>query len=171
MKIIEAMKQIKANTQKVVDLQKMIADNSAVLSHETPRYGKDKQQAVLEGWAQTIFDINQDSMKLLMRIQKTNLATPATITLGDKQVTKTLAEWVWRRRAYANSDLKTYLSMTDRGLRETTVPQSTGEQQKITIVRFYDPEKRDKMVELFKAEAFKIDAALEVVNAQTDLLD
>lgn len=169
MKIIEAMKQVKANIQKITDLQKLIAENSAILSHETPRY-KD-QAALVNGWAQSVFDLGQDNIKLLCRIQKTNLNTTVEIIIGAKKVTHTIAEWVWRRRLYAATDLKTWSVMTDRGLKEGKLPSSTGEPLEVKINRFYDPLLRDVRMEEFKSEAHLINGTLEVVNAITDLLD
>ena len=45
MKIIEAMKRVKANHEKINDLQKKLALNCANLNIETPTYGQEKQRA------------------------------------------------------------------------------------------------------------------------------
>lgn len=170
MKIIEAMKRVKANKEKIVDLQTRIAGVSAHLSHETPLYGDDTREKIRE-WAQSCDDLTQDNVRLLCSIARTNLATSASIMMGDKSVTKTLAEWIWRRREYAAIDLKTWASMTDRGLKEGQINTSTGVPMPVTIVRNYDPERRDKKMAEYKAEPHEIDAALEVVNAVTDLVE
>lgn len=169
MKIIEAMKQIKMNKQKVADLQGKIASVCANLSHETPVYGTETQKKVAE-WAQSCDDLSQENIRLLCAIQRTNLTTNATITLGDKAVTKTLAEWVWRRREYAKTDFDTWAKMTDRGLKEGFMQSSTGTPMEVKIVRHFDPVKRDEMLAMYRSEPFQIDAALEVINATTDLV-
>lgn len=169
MKIIEAMKRIKANKEKVADLQSKIAAVCANLSHETPLYGTETRQKV-EEWAQSCTDISQENIRLLTAIQRTNLATSATIELGGKSVTKTLAEWVWRRREYANLDFQTWAKLTDRGLKEGFMQSSTGTPTEVKIVRHFDPVKRDEMIAMFRAEPHEIDAALEVVNAVTELV-
>lgn len=168
MKIIEAMKKIKSNKEKITDLQSKIAANSANLSFETPMYPETKDK--ISGWAQACEDIGQENIGLLVSIQRTNLATPVTIDLGGKQVTKNIAEWVWRRREYAALDHATWSKMTDRNLKEGVSQTSVGTQLEVKIIRHYDPTIRDERRAVYASEAHLIDAALEVVNATTDLI-
>ncbi len=170
MKIIEAMKRVKQNKEKITDLQTKIGNVSANLSMETPLYG-DKTTDLIKEWIQAATDTSQDNVKLLVAIARTNLVTPVTISLGEKSATKTIAEWVWRRREYAALDLATWGKLTDRNLREGQINSSTGVAIDVKIVRNYDPIQRDKMVGIFKSEPHEIDAALEVVNAITDLIE
>ena len=170
MKLIEAMKRVKANKEKVADLQLKISQVCAHLSHETPAYGTETSNKVSE-WAQSCEDVSQENIRLLVAIAKTNLATLVTVKLGDKQVTKSIAEWVWRRREYAKVDLETWSKMTDRNLREGTVQSSTGVPMEIKLVRNYIPEKRDKKMAEYKGEPHEIDSTLEVTNAVTDLIE
>lgn len=167
MKIIEAMKKVKANKEKIADLQIKIANHSAHLSHETPVY--EDTAAKVQEWCQSCNDLTLDNVKLLTAISQTNLMTPVTISLGGQNITKNIAEWIWRRREYAELDLKTWNMQTDRGLKEGQAQSSTGVPFEVKIVRNYDPELRDKKVSLFKSEPHEIDAALEVINAVTDL--
>lgn len=172
MKIIEAMKKVKANKEAIKDLQLKIAKNSARLSIETSDYGNQDEvtQRVTE-WAQGCHDRAQENIRLLTAIGRTNLATTATITLGGHTVTKSLAEWIWRRREYAALDLITYQSMNDRGLKEGNVTTSQGVTTQVTIFRHYDANHRDAKIAEYKSEAHEIDSALEVVNAVTDLIE
>jgi hypothetical protein len=170
MKIIEAMKKVKANKAKIADLQTKISQISAHLSHETPLYGTQTPEKINE-WTQSCEDLSQDNIRLLVSIALTNLKTNATIELGGRQVTKTLAEWVWRRREYAALDLRTYSVMTDRGLKEGTFNASTGVPMEVKLVRNYNPERKDKKMAEFQSEPHDIDSALEVVNAVTDLVE
>ncbi len=50
MKIIEAMKRVKANKEKIADLQAKIGNASAHMSHETPLY--QEPSAKIREWAQ-----------------------------------------------------------------------------------------------------------------------
>lgn len=168
MKIIEAMKRVKNNLDKIKDLQEKIGSNCANMAMETPLYGNETVNKVNE-WCQACDDISQENIRLLCSIQRTNLSTPVTIELGDKQVTKTISEWVWRRREYSKLDLNTWLKLTDRNLKEGFFINSVGQQQEAKIQRHYDPNKKDKMVETYRSETKCIDAALEIVNAITDL--
>lgn len=172
MKLIEAMKKIKANKEKIADLQAKIAANSANLSFETLPYGTTEQtKAQLGEWLQSCTDLTQDNVKLLTSIARTNLATSVTITLGDRPVTKPIAEWVWRRREYAQVDQATWSRLTDRNLKEGNVQSSPGVMTEVKLVRHFDPALRDKMIAIYASEKHEIDAALEVVNAVTDLIE
>ncbi len=122
-------------------------------------------------WTQMCEDISQDNIKLLCSIQRTNINTKVTIELGGKKVTKTIAEWVWRRREYAAIDFATWSKLTDRGLRDNNLKTSTNENMEIKVIRHFDPIKRDEMLEIYRSEKSNIDAALEVVNATTDLIE
>ncbi len=170
MKIIEAMKRVKANKEKLADLQKQIGQYCAGYDFEAPTYGMDTANKITE-WLQSCDDISRQSAKLLVAIQRTNLATSVTITLGDNNITKSIAEWVWRRREYAKIDLATWSMLTDRNLKEGMHTNSQGTPTLVKVVRHYDPVKRDRMVAMYKSEHHEIDAALEVVNAVTDVIE
>jgi 2-succinyl-5-enolpyruvyl-6-hydroxy-3-cyclohexene-1-carboxylate synthase len=169
MKIIEAMKRVKQNLEKIGDLQTKIGNTCSNLSVETPVYPDTK--AKINEWSQGCDDLTQENIRLLTAIQRTNLATQVTIELGMKTVTKNIAEWVWRRRTYATVDHATWAKMTDRNLKEGQINQSTGQPLMVTIQRHYDPEKRDAMLAMYRSEPHMIDAALEVVNATTELIE
>jgi hypothetical protein len=171
-KIIEAMKKVKMNQVKIKDLQEKIKQNCANLSIETPQYGADTKKKISE-WAQSCHDLSQENIRLLVAIQRTNLVTTVTIEVGGKPVTHSISEWVWRRREYAATDLATYQAMNDRNLKESFInPTVQGaEPTKVTVVRFFDPVERDEKVVEYREEPFRIDSALEVVNATTELVE
>jgi len=177
MKIIEAMGKIKANKEKIADLQGKIAKNSAHLSYETPEYGTAAEVSKkLEEWAQSCEYTAQENIRLLMAISRTNLATDVTIEIGGQEVTKKIAAWVLRRGnkttpGYAATDLKTWSSMTDRGLKEGNINSSTGIPTEVKLVRNYNPVRRDKKTAEYQSEPHQINARLEVVNAETDLIE
>lgn len=170
MKIIEAMKRVKLNDEKIADLQNKIAGVSANLTLETPLYG-DQTATHIKEWLQSCEDIGRENIRLLVAIQRTNIGTSVTIEIGGKTVTKTIAEWVWRRRRYAELDRLTWSKLTDRGLKEGTGQSSTGVPVEIKIQRHYDPLARDAKLAEYRAEPHQIDASLEIVNATTDLIE
>lgn len=170
MKIIEAMKRVKMNKAKIADLQAKVGQHCANLNFETPMYGAETGAKISE-WLQSASDLTQENVRLLTAIARTNLATSVTIELGGKHVTKSIAEWVWRRREYAKLDELTWSKLTDRGLREGTGTNSTGLQIEVKITRHFSPELRDAKLESFRSEPSMIDASLEVVNAVTELLE
>lgn len=172
MKLIQAMKQEKDLQKKAEDLRQKVAAYCADLSFETPLYGND-QQSVINGWIQAHHDILKEIESLRFRIQKTNITTPVTIELGGKQVTKTISEWIWRRRDLAKAEMQMWTGLTDRNLKEGSLPATTpnGTPVEAKIRRYYSPVQRDEMKELFRSEPSAIDATLEVVNAVTELVD
>lgn len=167
MKLIEAMKKVKGNREKIADLQNKIAQNSAHLSHETSAYADPK--AKVREWAQSCDDLSKESVDLLTCISKTNIQTHVSIEIGGRVVTKSIAEWIWRRREFAHIDLKTWKAMGDRGLKEGQMQSSTGQPIEVKIVRNYDIELRDKKMDEYSSEPREIDSALEIANAITDL--
>lgn len=170
MKLIEAMKRVKSNKEKMVDLQKKIADHCANMAHETPVYGTETPNKIKE-WLQSCTDLSQENVRLLLAIQRTNLVTQVIVFLDNKSVSKSIAEWVWRRREYAKLDQDTWSKLTDRGLKEGLANTSTGQPFELKIVRHYDPVLRDSRVAMYKAEPHEVDAALEIANAVTDLIE
>ena len=170
MKLIEAMKKIKDLTRKAEDLRGKIALNCAHLSHETPTYGNNQKDKVAE-WLQAHSDILKEILSLRFRIAKTNLNTQVTIRLGENNVTKSIAEWIHRRRDLATLEFKAWASLGDRGLREGVMKTSQGHEEQVKIVRNFEPNRRDNQMEAFRSEPTIIDGTLEVTNAITDLME
>jgi len=168
MKLIEAMKKIKELRVKAEDLRRKVGTYCADQSHETPVYPD--QKAKIREWTQAYSDILKEILSLRVAIQRTNLATEVTIELGNKQVRKTIAEWIHRRRDLAELEMSVWTNIGDRGLKEGTIATSTGEKTEVKIRRYYDPEERDNMVSLYRDEPSIIDRTLEVINAVSDLV-
>jgi hypothetical protein len=174
MKIIEALKKVKSNKEKIKDLQNKVSRNCAHLTHETPVYG-DNTKEIISGWIQSCEDISQENVRLLCRIQHTNLNTMVPLVFEadgkETKVSKSIAEWVWRRREYATIDCNTWNQLTDRGLKEGRMNVSTGDPIDVKILRNFDPLSRDLKINLYRHEPDVIDSTLETVNAVTELLD
>lgn len=169
MKLIEAMKKLKDLNIKAEDLRKKVSLNCADLSLETPLYGAD-QKATVDGWIQGHSDLLTEILKLRVAIQRTNIGTPVTIEIGGKQITKSIAEWIHRRRDLAKLEMDMWAKLGDRGLKEQNVQTSPGGPvTEIRVRRYYDPKERDMKLELYRSEPSTIDATLEVVNATTEL--
>lgn len=169
MKLIQAMKAIKDLQIKAQDIRGKIAVYCTDLTFETPTYPDQKAQ--VSEWLQAHSDLMKEILKLRVSIQKTNILTPVTIELGGKQVTKTIAEWIHRRRDLAKYEQDAWGKLTDRGLKEGTAKNSTGSEVEVRLRRYYDPRERDTKVDLFRSEPSTIDSSLEVVNAVTDLIE
>ena len=170
MKLIQGMKKIKDLATKAEDLRKKVSNNSADLTIETAQYPDQRRQ--VSEWIQAHSDILKEILHLRFSIQKTNLATPVSIELGGKHITKSIAEWIHRRRDLAKFEMEMWSRLTDRSLKEQMVRTSPdGPVTEVKIRRYYDPAERDQKMELYRSEPSVIDATLEVVNATTDLIE
>ena len=169
MKLIEALKKIKELQKKADDLRSLVATNCARSSIETDVYPD--QISKVAGWIQSHSDILKEILKLRVAIQKTNIETQVSIEIGDKTITKSIAEWIHRRRDLAAEELKMWNCLTDKNIREGNVNAPSGAVIELKIVRFYEPSKRDTMKQLFQSEPMIIDSKLEVINAITDLIE
>lgn len=168
MKIIEAMKQIKDLQIKALDLRKKVSTYCADQDFETPVYG-DGQGAKIKEWIQSHGDIIKRILELRVAIQRANLSKQVTIELGGKQVTKSIAEWVHRRRDLAELERSLWAGIGDRNLREGVIKTSTGDERQVKIRRYYNPAERDTFIETYRSEPSLIDATLETVNAVTEI--
>ena len=167
MKLIEAMKQLKSLNIKAEDFRKKISVHCADLTYETPLYPD--QKSVVDGWLQAHSDVLKEILRLRLAIQRTNLATQVVVDLGGAPVTKSIAEWIHRRRDLAKLEMAAWSALGDRGLKEGNAQTTQGTVQEIRIRRYYNPMDRDQKIALYREEPMKVDAALEIVNAVTDL--
>ena len=169
MKLIQALKKIKELQRKASDLRGLVKDNCARSSLESDRY--DDQEEKVDGWIQSHSDLLKEILRIRVAIQKTNLETIVTIELGSKAVTKSIAEWIHRRRDLASDELRMWNCLTDRNIVEGQVKSPSGDPVDIKIFRFFNPSERDASKELYQSEPLIIDSKLEVVNALTDLIE
>jgi hypothetical protein len=173
MKLIEALKKIKDLQRKADDLRSKISQFCADMETDTPVYKTPEEQTKqIAGWLQAHGDIIKEIESLRIGIQKTNLETNVAIEVVDgKRVTKSIAAWIHRRKDLAKADAAAWLALTHRGLLPRAYAEKQGgEVTKVYQVRkYYDQKERDQKVEEYASEPSRIDAALEIVNAVTDL--
>lgn len=167
MKLIEGLKQIKDLQKKAEDLRDKVKNNCALSSLETSAYPEPAKQ--VRKWVQMHSDVVKEILRLRLAVQKTNIATKVKINLDGKEVEKTIAEWIHRRRDLAEEEMKIWKSLTDRNVQEGIVKGPSGDPIEIKIQRFYDAEERDNKIELYRQEPMIIDSTLEIVNAITEL--
>lgn len=169
MKIIEALKQIKYLTKKCEDIQQKLAIHSADMEYENPPFPDMK--AKVSEWVQSHGDIVKEIGKLKFRVQKTNVLTSVSVPLDGITVTKTIYEWIQRRKDLSKLELNAWEKLTDRNLKDQNYQQTTGQQSLLKMRRYYDPSEKEKRVLQLKAEPVCIDTVLEITNCTTDLLE
>lgn len=168
MKLIEALKKAKDLARKHADIVQKISQYCADMDFEQPVYPDQKGQ--ITAWLQSCADISQEIGKLKYQIQVTNVQTKVPIVIGDNTITKSIAEWIVRRKELAGYDSTAWQALTNRNLKAGRVQQTSGAPLDVKPRLYFDPVLRDKKVEEFRSEPSLIDARLEVINATTDLI-
>lgn len=169
MKIIEALKQQKFLLKKADDIRSKMTIQCADMSFDTPQF-PDMKAKVAE-WTQAHTDVLRECARLKFRIQKTNVMTNLTINLNGNEVTKTLYEWIQRRKEFAHLELKGWECLSDRGLSDRKFTQTDGQLSEVKMRRYYDPVEKASKVDQLKFEPVAIDAALEIANCTIDLME
>lgn len=170
MKIIEAMKEVKRHNVAIGDLRGKISAHCAHMDYEKSPY--EDATAQVRDWQQSIHDRTREIERLRLAIARTNLATNVAIELAGAGVTKSIAGWVLRRRELAALDMGAWSALSDRNLKDGFLTTTgTGTQTPVKVVRHFDPVTRDHKLDAYRNEPLLIDAALEVTNATTDLIE
>lgn len=169
MKIIEALKSLKYLSKKADDLQIKLQQNCADMEFDTPLFPDMKNK--IDEWLQAHGDVVKEIGKLRFRLQKTNVMINVTIRLNETDVSKTLFEWIQRRKDLANMELKAWQKLTDRNLRDGQFAQSNGIMNQIKMRRYYDPAKKERYVNMLSLEPTLIDSALEIANCSNELVE
>ena len=172
MKIIEALKTIKANKAKVEDLIQKIKANSAMLSINTSPYGDvAKSSAQVKSWIDTINSVLLNNEGLSSRVHRINNSVKVDIDIGGKVITKTIDEWLRRRSEGVDFEARAFGSLTDRGLKEDLIKNADGTTTHVTIIRHYDVYAKDERLATLLGEKALIDSTLEIINATVDLVE
>ena len=170
MKLIEALKKIKDLQRKIDDLKAKIKEHSAGYDIEEATYGtKEQQSQQIKDWIQSVHDSIKEILRLRVAIQATNLKTQVKINGAEK----TIAEWIHRRRDLATLECGVWGCLTDKGLQKQQVFRLKDAEDTVLskLHLFFDPKIRDEKIEEYKSEPITVDAKLEVVNAETDLIE
>ena len=171
MKIIEALKKFKLMERKLDDLTAKVRGNVAMMDYQESQYKDPKKQ--LQSWIDCHKDTLDEYSRLQIAINRTNLETKVSVELRPgKVVVKTIAEWLLRRRKLNQWEVHMW-----KQIRDTLMPTPVkdmgkdGEPRIAQVIRFYDVEERDAKVLELNEECTRIDGALEIVNAVTDLIE
>lgn len=169
MKIIEAMRKIKINMEKVSEYEKLIKQYCADYEIQDPTYPD--QAGQITSWLTASHDLLAEIERLKRAISATNLATQVTVELQGHRITKSITEWIARRDTLAKLELGVWEALTDKGLETRPVQDpATKEVRLIKVRRYFEAKLRDLKVSEYRAEPHTIDGALEVANAVTELV-
>lgn len=169
MKLIEALKKTKDLSRKADDILNKIQLYCCDMDYENPTYPDQKGQ--VNSWLQAHRDIIKEIGRLKYCIQKTNVLTQVTIDLGENSVTKSITEWIERRKSLAAMEKQAWSRLQNKGLKDVRLQNTSGIIYDSKVRYYFDPVQKDKMIEILSAEPSLIDAKLEIVNAVTDLVE
>lgn len=167
MKLIEAMKELKLIEKRMEKNAEQITKYASGLSNEKEIFGSDsKQRAEVQALIQSNTDLFYNYIKLKKAIEKTNMETIVSFSIGDFSITELL---VIKRK------MSSYITSTYNAL-NTKVADSKyytlkTEKADINIVRYYEEEEKNKNLNKWQNFFESIDGRLEVVNATTDLIE
>jgi len=166
MKIIEALKELPLIEKKVKSNIASISKYAALASNEEPPFTDAKtQRAKISAWIQANEDLSANYENIRNRLAKTN--SNSVVDINGKK--KTINEWLSYRNVTSGFAEGTYLSLS---------PENTLKNSKITgddalegyaVQRMYNEEDKLKALEDIMETRERIDAALEMHNAITDL--
>lgn len=170
MKIIEAMRGIKSLVEKQTGLLDKIKKHCADTDNVQPIYETtEKQQSKMNEWMQSHKDTVKEIERLRLGIQNTNMQTLVKIDLGGVTVEKPIAAWIHRRRDLSAMEMSAWRSLHDEHLQGGTIQTPEGTLKAVNVRIYFDKDKRDNKIEELRGEPHQIDAALEIINATTEV--
>lgn len=169
MKIIEALKQTKDLERKSKDILEKIQKYCADMDYETAVYAD--QRTEVGKWLQSYRDIVREIGRLKFCLSKTNVTIKVTIVIDGNEITKTICEWIERRKKLCAMERLAYANLSNRGLKDVRMQQSAGQIIESRVRYYFDPLLKDKMMDILGAEPSLIDSKLEIINATTDLIE
>jgi hypothetical protein len=170
MKIIEAMRTIKVLNDKNAGLIGKIQQYCADDGQGEPHYQTvENQKAKVSEWIQSRKDCIKEIERLRLGIQRTNLATVVKVELGGVPIEKSIAAWIHRRRDLAGSEKQSFDALSCR-FQPQAMRDTEGNAFVVNPRKYYDLEKREKMLDILQSEPTLIDAALEIANATTEVI-
>lgn len=172
MKIIEAMRKIKTLDERLSGLVIKIREHSSDNGEGEPVYITVQDQVnKIKEWVQCYKDTVKEIERLRVAIQRTNIAVEVPVTMSDDSIVKkTIAAWIHRRRDLSKKDAHAWEALRCPH-KPRAVLETDGKGACINPRRYYDMNGRDSMLAILQAEPNCIDAALEIANATTDIIE
>lgn len=168
MKVIEGMKELKLIEKKIADNATLIREYCGRLSNEMPRLGSDEEQKKkVAELIQSSEDLIQRYLKIKRDIEYTNIMTSVEhngkkITISDLLVMK--------RKLIAISEL-TYRALDLTKVEDMVRKANSTRANDITVVKFFDENRKNEELSRLMDMKYNLDSRLEVVNAQTELME
>lgn len=170
MKIIEALKELPLIKKKMEKTTSQIREYSSYLvgvnlAFET----EERQKQEVESLIQSNLDLATRFEKLTEALSRTNSSTIVEI----EGVKKTIRGWITYRNVTANYAKQTYEALTNTAA-QNAINANQGRlnlEAGVQVKRLYKEEEKLKQLNKIQSIVDKIDATLEIVNVNTDLVE
>lgn len=171
MKIIEALKELPLIEKRIAQMISDINQYASLISSEEPALGtEDAHKKKVKGLKQKAFDLIRHYEKIKNTLEKTN----CKVVVEIEGVKKTIREWITVRKDTG----KLYSAVFDAfnikhatDLLNSVRIDVTKEGVNVSLKRMYSEDEIKQEREKSDLIISRIDAALEVVNATTDLVE
>lgn len=172
MKIVEALKNLKTIQKRIQKNCSLISDYAGYLSIETPAFETpEKQRDEIQSLIQSNLDLENEYLRLKLSIEETNLKT--MVTIGN--FTYPISSLISIKRVAKEFRSSTYRSLVvDKAqgrLHNTLNRQGYNPQEPVRIIALYDEKVKNTALSEWEEFLSQIDGKLEVVNAETDLVN
>lgn len=171
MKIIEALKELPLIDKKIAKNIEFIKKYSAAVNNgRVQLFFADEatQKAQVQGFIQSNVDLIARKAALRRQLSLTNATVQVTIS-GQR---KTIAEWIEYRQHGLDFMKSTYGALDDTNANRVAMQTpNTNPAVGVTVVRFYEEEKKNQALAQVLDTQNSIDTSLEITNATTDLVE
>lgn len=171
MKLIEALKNLKTIEKRIHKNAEQIGQYAAYVSVEQPAFEtEERQRQEVASLIQANADLEKEYLRLKVAIEVTNLRT--TVTINGK--TNSISELIAIRRGVGKFRERTYQALNaSSALQRMQQSYNKGidAQNPPRVVALYREEDKIKALREWEEFTSAIDGKLEVVNAETDLIE
>jgi len=166
MRIVEALKELRLTEKKVARNHKLIKEYSSGLDTEKPVFGSDSaQKQEVAALVQSSEDLAERYLFLKRCLSHTNLLV--SVKIGGTE--RTIAEWLEIKRKIGGFYIFTYQSLSQES-GERRRREGWGDRNPV-VVQFYDEKEKNERLRYWQDLVEEIDGRLEVVNADTELIE
>lgn len=173
MKIIEALKKLTLIEKRIAKNTQLIYQYAAFVSIDNPVFDTvEKQQAEVNSLIQANIDLETEYLRLKTAIDRTNLST--MVTIGTR--THSITQLITLRRKAGDFRKNTFTALNNvqavqRLQQINRTPNPADAQNPPKVVMMYKEEEKNKSIREWDDFVSSIDGKLEVINAETDLLE
>lgn len=173
MKLIEALKNLKTIEKRIEKNSQQISEYAAYVSTEQPAFEtEERQRQEVTSLVQGNLDLTKEYLRLKTAIEFTNFNTK--VSIGQRE--NTISELIAIRRTSGK-----FVTMTHNALQPTKAIQrlqqvyqrqnGVNPMEPAKIIPLYSEADKNKAIREWDEFFSSIDGKLEVVNAETDLLN